>query len=190
MKKVFMWGEIILIAIMGAVLLAGCGDKKDDKKKDNKVNNDTNVSSNEKVDNNNMIAEDENGKYIVTFKDNNNAIKYDEDYSSITFASGFDCEKYGVMLSAYVEEVSKDKVDMYKQSKIKEYTWNGYNGFTYDDNSNTVKYYVVLKEDGDKVIALAGGLNYMLDANETTDLNSAFEQNEIQDFLNTMELKK
>ena len=72
MKKVFMWGEIILIAIMGAVLLAGCGDKKDDKKKENKVNNDTNVSC------------------------------------------------------------------------------------------------------GDKVIALAGGLNYMLDVNETTDFNSAF----------------
>lgn len=52
MKKVFMWGEIILIAIMGAVLLAGCGDKK----KENNVKNDTNVSSNQNVDDNNLIA--------------------------------------------------------------------------------------------------------------------------------------
>ena len=75
MKKVFMWGEIILIAIMGAVLLVGCGDKKDDKKKENNVKNDTNVSSNQNVDDNNLIAKEENGKYTVTFKDNNNAIK-------------------------------------------------------------------------------------------------------------------
>ena len=155
---------------------------------------------NQQNNSNAIVIKDNKKTYTTTFKNENQAFKINEEYSSIGEATLVDNENLESCLTMYYEELSKDELESYKGKSqgqswngdlIKEYNWNNYKGFTYDNHSADLNFIAVLEENDNSVIVLKGKLGVIMEK-QNYDLNfkEIFEGKEIQDFLNTMEFKK
>ena len=176
---------IALIAILGIGLLVliGHGNRKENKESDN-----ISKETNNKI----TITEKDKG-YVTTFDTINNKFNQkDPAYKQV------DSEDLGVFISFQYIESSKKEYDYYKthnflgneyaKGEVKDYTWNGYSGYTYNVEEKEMSFRILLEDNGENSVVLSA---YVGDKHtKDLDLTKDFNSEDFQKFLNSTEFKK
>ena len=180
-------GRLILVffIIILGVLLFACY-----KKENNELNeNSSNSNIVQEVNGNEIIVKDTDNKYIAKLLANNDNLKENKYKKENIQATIVDSSDLGISLYIEIKADLKTNIDELKNKSIKEYVWNNYKGFLYED-SESVKFVIVLDEQGDESIALYGNVSVSNIDNHDINVKEAFDKEEIQDLLNTVEYKK
>ena len=167
-----------LFIVVGLLTITGC----------NKNANNTKKESNSII----TISNKENN-YSTTFKSSADGFgQKDPKYNQIH------SEKLGVFISFDYIESTRETYDYYKthnifgneyaEGDVKEYTWNNYNGYTYNVEEKEMYFRILLVDDKDKSVVLTAyvGDKHTID---DLDMSKTFNSKEFQNFLNTIEFK-
>lgn len=171
-----------LMLIVSLFMITGCGSKKTEKKKETKK--DDSIKE--------IVLKDE-GFGTTTFKydkdkDYEVEIKEGGKYKTLVISS----EKENFEVEIYHTDTSDDGYNSLKESRsntdeFKEYTWNKYNGYSYDGSKTGISFNILLK-DGAEAKVLFGEFDYK--DYKTADVSETFKGESVQKLLNSITFKE
>jgi len=134
--------------------------------------------------------------YAATLKkeDNQNFILYSKDkttymYEKLTISN----KNLNILFDLRFTDVTKEEYDLLNESRktaaeYKEYTWNGYKGYSYDGNNYNISYVILVDDANEQRYKIVqGSLSYY--NKENSNVTDAFKSDEFQKFINTIEYK-
>ena len=129
--------------------------------------------------------------YVTTFKVKNDFTQPDLKYNHV------DNEKLGIFITFDYIESSKEAYDYakthnflgreYAEGEVKEYKWNNYDGYFYNINENEMYFRILLEDNPENSIVLSA---YVGPKNKDVDLTKIADNEDFQNFLNSIEFKK
>ena len=172
-----------LLLIVSLFMITGCGsNKKEEKKKETK-----------KEDTMKEIVLSDKEFGTTTFKYDKNKdyeVKIEEGgkYKTLVISSkkeNFEVEIYHVDSSD--DGYKSLKENRSKTDEFKEYTWNKYEGYSYDGSKTGISFNILLK-DGKEAKVLFGEFDYV--DYKTADIIETFKSDSVQNLLKSITFKE
>lgn len=168
-----------IVLLVLCILVTGCGDAKE---------RDLRPS---------VVLEDLKNNLITTwrYEEGENISYRDADYQGKYKEIVVRNEDLNMRITMYYFETSESAFNAAKENRKErpefwEYTWNGYNGYTYSGDEEKMYYQILLGTNVElnRTIALAGQVDYI--DKDKGNIVDAFNSEAFQRFMNTMEFRE
>ena len=172
-----------IMVVLALFTITGCGKKTESKSKESESNLI-------------KITDVKDRGYVTTFKTiNNKFVQTNPKYNHV------DSDELGVFITFEYIESTKEAYDYskthnflgveYSEGDVKEYKWNNYDGYFYNVSETEIYFRILLEEENDNVVVLSGFVGPKVDSkNENKDLTKFADNDDFQEFLNSIEYKK
>ncbi len=178
-KKCLSISLVIIMLVVGLFTFVGCGDKKKDENKEASKSYTTIT-----------VKEYGDGDREATFDNSKEIFKINEEYADATAATVLVSDKLGVQLNMYITDTVKQEIEQIEHDKIQEYTWNGFKGYAFDNYAGSIRFIIILEDNGDKLIVVRGDIRTISATDTEIDVKAIMDSNEIQEILNSIKYSK